>query len=51
MTKLAVTVNRVDTRTENQVDSLYEDVSTLKTAAKETQADIVLIKKHVGMAA
>ena len=44
-------IRSIDTRTQNQVDSVYDDTSVLKTDVKEAKEDIVLIKKHVGMTA
>lgn len=44
-------VNRIDTRTQNQVDAMYEDTTVLKKDVKEAKADIISIKTHVGLAA
>ena len=50
MTALQVTVNRIDFRTQNQVDSIYEDMAAAKSDVKTVKQDIIRIKSHVGMA-
>lgn len=47
---LQATVSRIDTRTQNQMDAVYEDIGTLKRGEKETKEEIVSIKAHVGLA-
>lgn len=46
---LQVTVNRIDTRTQNQVDAVYEETSVLKNDMKTAKEDIILIKTHIGL--
>ncbi len=49
--ELRVITKRIDTRTQNQVDAVYDDTTLLKTEVKEMKEDIVSIKAHVGMTA
>ena len=44
-------VERIDDRTQRQVDVVYEDVHKNTDAIEAVQADIVCIKAHVGMPA
>lgn len=46
-----VIVKRIDTRTQNQIDAVYEDTAVLKTDMKGVKKDIVSIKTHIGMKA
>jgi tetrahydromethanopterin S-methyltransferase subunit G len=60
---LRVIVNRIDMRTQNQVDLIYEentvmkkdmkamkvDIMTTKTLSQKNKKDITSIKAHVGM--
>ena len=48
---LRVITQRIDTRTQNQVDAVYEDTTILKTDMKAAKKDILSIKAHVGMTA
>lgn len=49
--ELDVKVTRIDLRTQNQVDSVYEDVAELKKGQETTQKDIATLKAHVGLPA
>ncbi|MEK9151246.1 MAG: hypothetical protein AAB547_01295 [Patescibacteria group bacterium] len=51
MAVLQTTVNRIDIRTQNQVDAVYEETAVLKSDMKTAKKDIVRIKAHVGLAA
>lgn len=44
-------VTRIDFRTQNQVDSVYEDTTLLKKDMKQAKGDIVALKAHVGLSA
>lgn len=46
-----VIAKRIDARTQNQVDSVYDDATPMKTEMKAMKQDIMALKKHVGMAA
>lgn len=39
--KLEVTINRIDIRTQNQVDAVYTDIVTLKKQMKETKKEAI----------
>ncbi|MEI8103531.1 MAG: hypothetical protein WCG84_01345 [Candidatus Moraniibacteriota bacterium] len=44
-------IDQIDFRTQNQVDSVYEDVHILKDDMKEVKADIVFLKKQQSVVA
>lgn len=46
-----LTVERIDRRTQNQIDAVYEDMAVLKTGTKEAQQDIVHLKAQAGLTA
>ena len=45
------TVERIDERTQNQVEALYEELRVTHRAVKAVQFDVARIKTHVGMPA
>jgi len=45
------TVERIDERTQNQVEALYEELRVTQRNVKEIQFDVVRIKTHIGMPA
>lgn len=47
--ELRIVVNRIDTRTQNQVDVVYEEVTELKEDVKLVKHDIVAIKLHLSL--
>lgn len=49
--EVRVIAKRIDTRTQNQVDAVYEDTAVLKTDVKGVKKDIFDIKTHIGMKA
>lgn len=49
--EVRVIAKRIDTRTQNQIDAVYEDTAVLKTDMKGVKKDIVSIKTHIGMKA
>lgn len=47
--ELRIVVNRIDTRTQNQVDVVYEEVTELKEDVKLVKHDIVAMKLHLSL--